>query len=44
VEGTEDAKVGAFQKTYLELNQRLRPFVEVALRAAGHARTVSLAG
>jgi arsenate reductase len=44
VGGTEAAKLGAFQKTYLELNQRLRPFVEVALRAAGRGRTASLAG
>ena len=44
VEGSEAAKLGAFQKTYMELNQRLRPFVEVALRAAGRGRTASLAG
>jgi arsenate reductase len=44
VEGSEAAKLGAFQKTYMELNQRIRPFVEVALRAAGHGRSASLAG
>ncbi len=27
-----------FRRTYLELNQRIRPFVEVALRAAGRSR------
>ena len=44
VEGSEAARLGAFQKTYMELNQRIRPFVEVALRAAGRGRTASLAG
>lgn len=44
VEGSDAQKLAAFQRTYLELNQRIRPFVEVALRAAGRARTASLAG
>jgi arsenate reductase (thioredoxin) len=44
VEGSQAAKFDAFQKTYVELNQRIRPFVEVALRAAGRGRTASLAG
>ena len=44
VEGSDAARLGAFQKTYMELNQRLRPFVEVALRAAGRGRAASIAG
>lgn len=44
VEGSHAEKLGAFQRTYMELNQRIRPFVEVALRAAGRGRTASLAG
>ena len=44
VEGSDAVKLGAFQQTYMELNQRLRPFVEVALRAAGRARRASIAG
>lgn len=43
-EGSDAQKLGAFQQTYLELNQRLRPFVEVALRAAGRGRRPSIAG
>lgn len=44
VEGSEAEKLGAFQQTYMELHQRMRPFVEVALRAAGRARRASIAG
>ncbi len=44
VEGTDAERLGAFQRTYLELNQRIRPFVEVALRAAGRGRRPSIAG
>lgn len=44
VEGDDATRLGAFQHTYLELNQRLRPFVEVALRAAGRGRRASLSG
>ena len=44
VEGGDAVRLGAFQQTYMELNQRLRPFVEVALRAAGRGRTASIAG
>ena len=43
VEGSEAERLGAFQKTYMDLNQRMRPFVEVALRAAGRGRTASIA-
>lgn len=42
VEGSDVVKLGAFQQTYMELNQRLRPFVEVALRAAGRGRRASI--
>ena len=44
IDGSDAEKLGAFQRTYMEVNQRVRPFVEVALRAAGHGRTASLAG
>lgn len=44
MEGSDAVKLGAFQKTYMELNQRLRPFVEVALRAAGRGRHAPLPG
>lgn len=44
VEGSDAEKLAAFQRTYMEVNQRVRPFVEVALRAAGRGRTASLAG
>ena len=44
VEDSDAQKLAAFQRTYMELNQRIRPFVEVALRAAGRGRSASLAG
>ncbi len=44
VEGDDEERLAAFQKTYLEINQRIRPFVEVALRAAGRGRRASIAG
>jgi len=34
-EGDEDARLAAFRRTEMELTQRIRPFVEVARRAAG---------
>jgi arsenate reductase len=43
VDGTDAERLAAFQQTYLELSQRLRPFVEVALRAAGRGRRASIA-
>ena len=43
VEGTDPERLAAFQRTYVELNQRIRPFVEVALRAAGRGRRPVLA-
>ena len=39
VEGSENEKVAAFRRTELEISTRLRPFIEVALRAAGRRRT-----
>ncbi len=44
VEGSDAQKLAAFQRTYLEVNQRIRPFVEVALRAAGRTRRSVIAG
>jgi len=43
VEGTDEERIAAFRRTYRELVQRIRPFVEVALRTAGRSRTVSAA-
>jgi len=37
VQGTDADKLAAFRRTAVELTQRLRPFIEVALRAAGRA-------
>ena len=44
VEGDDAIRLAAFGQTHLELHQRIRPFVEVALRAAGRARRASIAG
>ena len=33
VEGTEEERLAAFRRTQLELSARLRPFIEIALRA-----------
>ncbi len=44
VEGRDAEKLAAFQRTYMEVNQRIRPFVEVALRAAGRSRRPVIAG
>ncbi len=44
IDGSDDERLAAFQQIYLELNQRIRPFVEVALRAAGRGRRASIAG
>ena len=38
VEGTDEEKLAAFRRTRLELTERLRPFVEIALRVAGRER------
>jgi arsenate reductase len=42
VEGTDEERLAAFRRTQLEISTRLRPFVEVALRAAGRQRTPTL--
>ena len=43
VEGTDDEKLAAFRRTETEISARLRPFIEVALRAAGRPRRPALA-
>jgi arsenate reductase len=35
VEGTDEEKLAAFRRTATEVSVRLRPFIEIALRAAG---------
>ena len=37
VEGSDEARLAAFRATRTELSVRLRPFIEIARRAAGHA-------
>jgi arsenate reductase len=44
VEGSDADKLAAFNQTYLALHQRIRPLVEVALRAAGRSRRPVAAG
>ena len=44
VAGTDAEKLAAFQRTYMELVQRIRPFVEVALRSAGRGHRTVVAG
>ena len=44
VTGTDEEKLHAFRDTKVQLTQRLRPFVEVALRAAGRDRRPAFAG
>jgi arsenate reductase (thioredoxin) len=43
VEGTDNEKLAAFRRTETEVSVRLRPFIEVALRAAGRPRRPALA-
>jgi len=43
-EGTDDEKRAAFERTAIELTQRLRPFIEIALRAAGRTGRASVSG
>jgi arsenate reductase len=43
-EGTDAEKLEVFKGTHVELSQRLRPFVEVAMREAGHSRRAPLIG
>jgi arsenate reductase len=44
VDGTDEQKHAAFRRTQMEVSARLRPFIEVALRAAGRARRTTVAG
>ena len=44
VEGTQDDKLAAFRRTQVDIAARLRPFIEVALRAAGRPPRAALAG
>jgi hypothetical protein len=41
VDGTEEARLAAFRATRSELSVRLRPFIEIARRAAGHLPAVT---
>jgi arsenate reductase len=41
VEGTVEERLAAFRRTEMEVTARLRPFIEVALRAAGRPRGVA---
>ncbi len=43
VDGSDEERLAAFRRTAQEVSARLRPFVEIALRAAGHARGAALA-
>ncbi len=43
VEGSDEEKLAAFRRTETEVSARLRPFIEVALRAAGRPRRPALA-
>jgi len=36
-QGTDEEKLAAFRRTAVEVSQRLRPFIEIALRTAGRA-------
>ena len=44
IEGTEAEKLAAFRRTQVDVAARLRPFIEVALRAAGRPPRAALAG
>ena len=39
IQGSDEEKLAAFRRTRLEVAARLRPFIEVALRAAGRGRS-----
>lgn len=43
VEGSDEEKLAAFQRTQMEVSARLRPFIEIALRAASRTRSIALA-
>jgi len=42
VEGTDEEKLAAFRRTEADVSARLRPFIEVAMRAAGRPRRPDL--
>ena len=42
IQGTDEEKLAAFRRTETEVSARLRPFIEVALRAAGRPRRPEL--
>ena len=42
VDGTDEEKLAAFRRTQTEVSVRLRPFIEVALRAAGRQQRASI--
>ena len=44
VEGTDAERLAAFRRTQVEVSARLRPFIEVALRAAGRTPRSAVAG
>ncbi len=44
VQGPDDEKLAAFRRTGVEVLARLRPFIEIALRAAGRAHRSGIAG
>ncbi len=44
VEGTDEERLTAFRRTEMEVSTRLRPFIEVALRAADRRRRPTIAG
>lgn len=44
VKGTEEEKLAPFRRTQVDVAARLRPFIEVALRAAGRPPRAVLAG
>ncbi len=41
-EGDDEAKLAAFRRTETEVAARLRPFIEIALRAAGRPRHATI--
>ena len=43
VEGTDERKLQAFRRTAQEVSVRLRPFIEVAMRAAGRTPRAAIA-
>jgi arsenate reductase len=43
VDGTDEERLAAFRRTQVEISARLRPFIEVALRAAGGEQRASMA-